>query len=144
MFSEKSSYILNESVHFVSNWLFRGSWSKVLVCKMPRISSVYILVYFPVYCVTRIQQQMVTYFIHFLSKAIYSQSYFGFSFLLSYINLFNIFKSFLTCWCRYMKRKARLFIKVNILWFHILCYFVIAYQKLRNIIWKFPDYHERN
>ena len=41
--------------------------------------------YFPVYRVTKVQQQMVTYFRRFLSRAMFSPSYFTVSFCLSYI-----------------------------------------------------------
>ena len=41
--------------------------------------------YLPVYCGTRVQQQMVTYFRRFLSRAMFSPPYFRVSFCLFYI-----------------------------------------------------------
>ena len=51
-----------------------------IICLFRRICQ-----YFPVYCVTSVQQYMVTYFKRFLSRAMFSISYFRVWFCLSYI-----------------------------------------------------------
>ena len=51
--------------------------------------------YFPVYHVAKVQQQMITYFRHFLSRVMYSPSYFSVSFRLSNIK-FTTWASTLT------------------------------------------------
>ena len=64
-------------------------WVEVFECKKPPISFVYYLFrsicqYFLVYCVARVQKQMFIY-IRFLSREMFSPSYFRISFCISYI-----------------------------------------------------------